>query len=62
MKEAFKFGIISDGDTFLGMLNDRNLMVHIYDEKVANDVAWHTKDYYIKAFSDLIKTLESLIK
>lgn len=35
VKEAFKAGLIKDGDGWIDMLEDRNKTSHIYDEKQA---------------------------
>ncbi len=35
VKEAFKAGMITDGDGWIDMLEDRNRTSHIYDEKAA---------------------------
>ncbi|MDP8205687.1 MAG: HI0074 family nucleotidyltransferase substrate-binding subunit [Candidatus Electryonea clarkiae] len=35
LKTAFSYQLIDDEDTWLSMLNDRNLMSHIYDEDYA---------------------------
>jgi nucleotidyltransferase substrate binding protein (TIGR01987 family) len=38
LKEAFKFGLIADDPRWLEMLEDRNLIVHTYNEEVADSV------------------------
>lgn len=38
MKEAYKMNIITEGELWLDMLEDRNLTSHTYDEIVANKV------------------------
>ncbi len=38
VKLAFKTGIIDNGEIWLEMLNQRNLMAHTYDEKIFNEV------------------------
>ncbi len=37
-REAFKFGIITNGDVWMDMLKSRNLSSHTYDEVVVNDI------------------------
>lgn len=34
-KEAFKIGLIEDGEAWIDMLKDKNLTSHVYDEDVA---------------------------
>lgn len=38
IKLAFKAGIINNGEVWLEMLNQRNLMAQTYNEKIFNDV------------------------
>ncbi len=45
IKKAFEIGLIEDGHAWMGLLVDRNLSVHTYDEEQANnlDLLIHTK-------------------
>ena len=38
MRQAFADGLISDSDGWIGLLNDRNLTSHIYDENTADQI------------------------
>jgi len=38
IKEAFKIGLLEDGNAWLDMLMDRNKTTHIYDENEANAI------------------------
>ncbi|MBU1091738.1 nucleotidyltransferase substrate binding protein [Patescibacteria group bacterium] len=38
IKELFKFGLVDDDPRWLKMFDDRNLTVHTYDEKTAEEV------------------------
>lgn len=38
IREAFKIGIIDDGEKWIDMLEDRNLTSHVYDEVVAIEI------------------------
>jgi nucleotidyltransferase substrate binding protein (TIGR01987 family) len=38
IKEAFKAGMIVDGDGWIDMLEDRNRTAHLYDEKAAQAI------------------------
>lgn len=38
LKEAYKFGLMEDDPKWLEMLEDRNLTVHTYNEKTADEV------------------------
>lgn len=45
LQEAFKFGLIKDDPRWLEMFKDRNLTVHTYDEKVAEEVYGRLSNY-----------------
>lgn len=44
-KEAFKFGLIEDDPVWLAMLDDRNLSVHTYNEKIAEEIYARIQGY-----------------
>ena len=48
IKEAFKYSVIENGDTWMDMLEKRNLMSHTYNEATA-ELAYNliTKIYFI---------------
>ena len=56
-KEAFKAGIVSDGDAWIDMLQDRNLTAHTYNEKAAQEIYKKIKE---KHFNYLMKLCQSL--
>ena len=58
-KEGFKSGIISDGDAWIDMLQDRNLTAHTYNEKAAQEIYMKIKE---KHFSNLIELYQVLSK
>lgn len=45
-KEAYARGLIKDGEVWLGMLEDRNLTSHTYDEASAKKIYQRVKDIY----------------
>jgi len=46
-RQAFKVGIISDGEVWMRMIESRNLTSHVYDEETANDILDSIgKEYY----------------
>lgn len=57
LKEAFKFGLVEDDPKWLEMLEDRNLTVHTYDEKTAEEVYGRLNNYL-----ELLKSLEEKLK
>lgn len=58
IKEAYKVGLIQDGESWLDMLDDRNLTSHTYDETVAKEIYRNilTNHY------DILKKLEEKMK
>lgn len=45
-KEAYASGLIKDGEVWLGMLEDRNLTSHTYDEVGAKEIYQRVKNLY----------------
>ena len=53
LKEAYRFYDFIDEAAWLDMLRDRNTNVHIYDNKLAQELIQRILDVYIPAFSQL---------
>lgn len=62
IREAFKLGLITEGEIWMQMILSRNLTSHIYDEKVVNDIAKTITNVYFPRFIDLNKKLQDLEK
>lgn len=60
-REAFKIGIIQDGEKWIDMLNDRNLTSHVYDEEVAFDIYGKILLTYFKQMNDMHILLKSKV-
>lgn len=60
-KEAFAARLIMNGETWIDMIQDRNLTVHTYDEKMAIDIFGRIKDKYFSCFNDLAGRMEKEI-
>ena len=58
IKEAFAVNIISDGQTFIDMLEARNLMSHKYDEETFNAVFLQIQQHFFPALNKLRLFLE----
>ena len=56
IKEAFRAGIISDGEGWLEMLETRNMTSHIYNEAMAERV-YKTLPTYVPLIKKLIEEL-----
>ena len=50
---AFKHNIINDGETWIGMMLDRNTLSHMYDESVSREDYERIKTKYINVFVEL---------
>lgn len=60
-REAFKIGIIEDGEVWIDMLNDRNLTSHVCDEEVAFDIYGKIILTYFKQMNDMHILLKSKV-
>ena len=52
IKEAFRAGLITDGDGWIDMLKDRNKTAHIYDEKQALQIYGKIKENHFELLND----------
>ena len=59
-KEAFKLGIIEDGEVWMEMIKSRNLTSHTYDENTADEILMLIKNKYHNSFECLKKEMERL--
>ena len=55
--EAFRLGLGSDNPLWLKMIDDRNLSVHTYNEKLADEIYGRLKDYLL-LFARLSESLK----
>jgi nucleotidyltransferase substrate binding protein (TIGR01987 family) len=53
IKQAFASEMILDGQLWIEMLEDRNLMTHTYDEERAGEAIKHICQHYLDALSQL---------
>ena len=56
-EQGFSLGLIGDNPLWLKMLEDRNLSVHTYNEKLAEDIYSRLKDY-LRLFTELRASLQ----
>ena len=61
IKEAFKAGIIKDGEGWINMLGDRNKTSHIYDEKQALSIYKKVKDDHLRLLKDFDNSIAKFI-
>jgi nucleotidyltransferase substrate binding protein (TIGR01987 family) len=57
--KAYQLRLLGDEKTWLEMIEDRNLTVHTYDEKLAKELCDHIRARYVAAFQALEKTLKA---
>lgn len=61
IREAFKIGLISDGDIWMDMIKGRNLSSHTYDSDLAEELyELITKNYY-PVFENFTKKFTELL-
>lgn len=53
IKQSFQTGLIKDGHTWIDALKDRNLTVHIYEEKIAVEVENKIRASYFPILAQL---------
>lgn len=59
-REAFKAGLIENGEAWMQMINSRNLTTHTYDETTAAQIVAAIRHIYYVEFKSLHATLEGL--
>jgi nucleotidyltransferase substrate binding protein (TIGR01987 family) len=59
-REAFKLGLIEDGDVWMEMIKLRNLTSHTYNEQVAEEVSSATVQQFYPAFVQFSKKFTAL--
>nr|VFJ97257.1 MAG: nucleotidyltransferase substrate binding protein, HI0074 family [Candidatus Kentron sp. LFY] len=53
IKEAFKTGLIDDGQVWIDMMLDRNRLSHRYNSRIFNEVLHKLSERYFAAFDRL---------
>lgn len=61
-KESFASGIITEGNIWIEMLEDRNITSHTYDEEEAEKVYENVKNKYFNLFKTLRDNLSEEMK
>jgi len=57
LREAFRLGLLDDGEAWLLMIQDRNLTSHTYNRATADAIAGHISGSYVVCFRQLRQTL-----
>ena len=61
-RQAFQVGLIKDGQTWMNMIQSRNLTSHTYDEATAAKISSAIRGSYFQEFELLKQQLAQLIK
>ena len=59
IQQAFQSKIIKNGDIWIQMMLDRNLLSHLYDEQKSREVYENIKKKYLKEFEDFKEFLKT---
>jgi nucleotidyltransferase substrate binding protein (TIGR01987 family) len=59
-KKAYVNNLISDELVWISLLEDRNSTAHIYNEKLADEIADRIVSKYVGAIGELVENLEKL--
>jgi nucleotidyltransferase substrate binding protein (TIGR01987 family) len=57
-KGAFKYGLIEDNPLWVEMIEDRNLAIHTYEERLAENLYNKLESKYLPLFVSLLKSLD----
>lgn len=60
IRKAYQLGLIKDGDSWMGMVRDRNLSSHTYDEIRADKLISRIQKTYLAAFLEMKQDLGEL--
>jgi nucleotidyltransferase substrate binding protein (TIGR01987 family) len=60
-REAFKRGLIENGDTWMGMIQSRNLTSHTYNRNITQKIVQAILEYYYTELGRLLEGLKSKI-
>ena len=59
-REAFKRGLISNGELWMDMIKSRNLSSHTYNREIAEKIAQAIVKDYLTEFEELSKVLRNI--
>ena len=62
IKHAYNMQIIANGQTWIDMLDGRNLMSHVYDNKKSIEVCEHIINLYVKEIEQVHSLLKSKLE
>lgn len=62
IRQAFRDGLVNDGEQWMDLLAARNLAAHVYDEDRARDLGVQIRGRYLRIFQDLLQKLEGVAR
>lgn len=62
LKAAFRFGLFTDQDTFLKMLEDRNISSHNYNQEKSEQIFERIKKIYLQSILNILNQLSLSMK
>ena len=62
LRESFRLGLIEEGETWMLMIQDRNLTIHTYNRATADAIAAQIVGAYLPCFQGLRATLEQRLR
>lgn len=61
IRNAYQFGILEDGDSYMDMLRDRNLIAHTYKESVSIEIHKRIVENHICTLKEFIEKFNNKI-
>jgi len=60
VREAFRNGLVEDGEAWMAMITSRNLSSHTYNQEVADEIVDNVLTRFYPAFERLARTFAAL--
>lgn len=62
LREAFRLGLLEDGEAWMLMIQDRNLTSHTYNRATADAIGAHIVERYLPCFQQLRSRLDQRVR
>ena len=62
LREAFRLGLIENGEAWMLMIQDRNLTSHTYNRSTSDAIAQNISGMYLACFQQLSRRLEQRMR
>lgn len=59
-REAFQYDLLSDGETWMGMIKSRNQSAHTYNKETADEIAGLILEHYFALFTAFERKMTEL--